>query len=211
MVKTVLLYGDSNTWGYDPASQERFDIHTRWAGVTRDLLGAGWHIIEEGLSGRTTVWDDPIEGYKNGREYLIPCLATHRPLDVVCIMLGTNDCKARFSLPACDIAAGAGVLVRIAQASEAGHDGRAPAVVLMCPPPFAPLAGTRFSEIFAGGEDKSHQLATHYRAVAEELVCHYVNVGEIVVSSPLDAIHYEAEQHQRLGAYMAAYLRDQFG
>lgn len=209
-MKTVLFYGDSNTWGYDPATRTRFDLHTRWAGVARDQLGADWYVIEEGLGGRTTVWDDPIEGYKNGREYLIPCLATHRPLDVVCIMLGTNDCKLRFSLPACDIAAGAGVLVEIAQRSGAGPGDSAPAVVLMSPPPFASLQGTRFDEMFAGGEAKSREFARHYRAVADELGCHFVDVGAIVQSSMLDAIHYEAGEHRKLGTFMASYLRERF-
>jgi lysophospholipase L1-like esterase len=94
-MKTVLCYGDSNTWGYDPVSQSRFDIHTRWAGVARDLLGSDWHVIEEGLNGRTTVWDDPIEGDKNGKTYLPPCLATHRPLDVVCSARTIAKCASR--------------------------------------------------------------------------------------------------------------------
>jgi lysophospholipase L1-like esterase len=209
-MKTVLFYGDSNTWGYDPVTQSRFDIHTRWAGVARDLLGSDWHVIEEGLNGRTTVWDDPIEGDKNGKTYLPPCLATHRPLDVVCILLGTNDCKVRFSLPACDIAAGVGVLVKIAQASGTGRDGGAPAVVLMSPPPFAPLAGTRFVDMFAGGEEKSRQFMRHYSLVAAELGCHFVDVGEIVQSSPLDAIHYEASEHRKLGEFIARYLQQNF-
>ena len=81
--------------------------------MVRQHLGAGYLVIEEGLNGCTTVWDDPIEGYKNGKEYLIPCLETHKPIDLVIIMLGTNDLKMRFGVPACDIAAGAGVLVDI--------------------------------------------------------------------------------------------------
>ena len=109
--KTVLCYGDSNTWGYDPATQKRYPRNVRWAGVLRRALGNGYLVIEEGLNGRTTVWDDPIEGYKNGKEYLVPCLETHKPIDLVIIMLGTNDLKARFHVPACDIAAGAGVAI----------------------------------------------------------------------------------------------------
>ena len=112
-MKTILCYGDSNTWGYDPANQTRYPRDVRWPGVLRNGLGDGYIVIEEGLNGRTTVWDDPIELDKNGATYLRPCIQTHKPLDFVIIMLGTNDLKTRFSLPAYDIASGAGVLVDI--------------------------------------------------------------------------------------------------
>jgi lysophospholipase L1-like esterase len=92
-MKAILCYGDSNTWGYDPVTKGRFPRDMRWTGVLRQSLGDDYLVIEEGLNGRTTVWDDPIEGYKNGAAYLVPCLTTHRPLDLVIIMLGTNDLK----------------------------------------------------------------------------------------------------------------------
>ena len=119
-MKTILCYGDSNTWGYNPRTQDRFPIAERWTGVLAHKLGAEFRVVEEGLNGRTTVWDDPIEGYKNGKEYLIPCLESHRPIDLVVIMLGTNDLKKRFSVSAYDIAQSVGVLVEIVQ--EARRD-----------------------------------------------------------------------------------------
>ena len=112
-LKEVLCYGDSNTWGYNPITKERYEKDERWTGVLQNALGNDYHVIEEGLNGRTTVWDDPIEGFKNGKTYLIPCLETHKPLDLVIIMLGTNDLKKRFSLSAYDIAQGAGVLIDV--------------------------------------------------------------------------------------------------
>ena len=94
-------------------------------------------MIEEGLNGRTTVWDDPIEGYKNGKDYLIPCLETHRPLDLVIIMLGTNDLKTALQPLRLRHRQGAGVLVTVVQQSKAGRLGMAPPVLLLAPPPVA--------------------------------------------------------------------------
>ena len=91
MTRTILCYGDSNTWGFDPLSGDRLARHMRWSGVLQQALGEGWTVIEEGLNGRTTVWDDPIEGYKNGKQYLAPCLQSHRPLDLVIIMQGIRQ------------------------------------------------------------------------------------------------------------------------
>jgi lysophospholipase L1-like esterase len=116
MIRSVLCYGDSNTFGTATVARPdgRYAPDERWPGVLRGALGPGWLVIEEGLGGRTTVSDDPVEGAdRNGRTYLYPCLRSHRPLDVVAIMLGSNDLKHRFGKTAWDIAEGVGVLVTI--------------------------------------------------------------------------------------------------
>lgn len=207
-MKTILCYGDSNTWGYNPATGERYSRDERWPGVLRQELGEGYEIIEEGLCGRTTVWDDPIEGYKSGKEYLIPCLETHKPIDLVVIMLGTNDLKRRFSLSALDIANGAGVLVDIVLKSSAGPDEGAPKVLLLAPPPIARLAGTEFEEMFEeNAEPRSGKFSEHYRRVAEEYGCEFLDTSEVVLSSDIDAIHFEPSEHRKLGQAVAAAVK----
>ena len=208
-MKTILCYGDSNTWGYNPATTDRFSRDERWTGVLRHELGDGYEIIEEGLNGRTTVWDDPIEGYKNGKEQLIPCLETHKPIHLVIIMLGTNDLKMRFSVSAFDIANSAGVLVDIAQRSRTGHNNGFPRVLLMAPPPVSKL--TDFAEMFEGAEAKTKKFSQHYRRVAEEYGCEFLDTSEIIVSSELDGIHFEAGEHQKLGEAVAAAVREILG
>ncbi|TCL76774.1 lysophospholipase L1-like esterase [Hydrogenispora ethanolica] len=205
-MKTILCYGDSNTWGSDPGGGARFDPETRWPGVLRRALGDGYRVIEEGLGGRTTVWNDPIEGYKNGKEYLIPCLDTHQPLDLVIIMLGTNDLKHRFSLTAFDIAQGAGVLVEVVQNSRAGRDAGPPRVLLLAPPPVATLH-ERFQEMFKGAAAKSRQFGKYYRQVAAERGCDLLDTAELVRSSELDGIHLEPGEHAKLGLAVAERVR----
>ncbi len=205
-MKTILCYGDSNTWGYDPATQDRFARDVRWPGVLRQELSEEYLVIEEGLNGRTTVWDDPIEGYKNGKEYLIPCLETHRPLDLVIIMLGTNDLKKRFSVSAFDVANGVGVLVDVVHKSAAGPNGGAPKVLLLAPPPVARL--TEFAEMFEGAEAKSRKFSEHYRRIAQEQGCELLDTAQVIVSSDLDGIHFEKGEHQKLGRAVAARVRE---
>ncbi len=204
-MKRILCYGDSNTWGYDPVSKDRFDDETRWTRVLAQTLGCDYEVIEEGLNGRTTVWDDPIEGYKNGHAYLIPCLETHRPLDVVIILLGTNDLKKRFGLSAFDIAQGAGVLVQVVQKSQTGRQDHAPQVLLLAPPPTAIL--TEYAEMFEDAGIKSANFSKHFGRVAKELDCAYLDTSTIIVSSPLDGIHLEAIEHKRLGKAVAAKVK----
>ncbi|MGD9049142.1 MAG: SGNH/GDSL hydrolase family protein [Anaerolineae bacterium] len=203
--KTILCYGDSNTWGWNPATQSRYSRHERWPGVLRQELGDGYLVIEEGLNGRTTVWDDPIEGYKNGKEYLIPCLETHKPIDLVIIMLGTNDLKARFSVPACDVAAGAGVLVDIVAKSETGPGDSPPPVLLVAPPPIAKLS--EFAEMFEGGTAKSEALPRHFCLIAEERGCALLDASDVISSSDVDGIHLDLSEHLKLGVAVAARVR----
>ncbi len=196
-MKVILCFGDSNTWGFNPADGNRLGHDQRWTGVLRNGLGSGYWVIEEGLNGRTTVWDDPIEGDKSGKTYLPPCLDTHRPIDLVVLMLGTNDTKQRFSLGATDIAAGIETLVKLIKRSEAGPDGASPAILVMAPPPIATLS--EYRDMFAGATEKSRQLGSLYANVAADHGCHFLDTGEVIVSSDLDGIHLEQSQHQALG------------
>lgn len=208
--RTILCFGDSNTHGSDPAGGPRMDRHTRWPGVLRDELGEGYWIIEEGCGGRTTVWNDPIEGDKNGRAYLPACLHSHAPLDLLVIMLGTNDLKKRFSVPAQDVAAGAGVLVDIAMKSTYGPEGKAPRVLLIAPPPLAKLAPW-FEEMFEDAAGKSHRLSQCFASVASQRRCHYLDAREVIVSSDRDGIHFAPEEHRKLGLAVAKMAREILG
>ena len=205
-MKRILCYGNSNTWGSDPHTQDRFDANTRWTRVLSKALGSGYEVIEEGLNGRTTVWDDPIEGYKSGKDYLIPCLESHRPLDLAVILLGTNDLKTRFSLSAYDVAEGARVLVGIVQGSLAGVDGRSPQVLLLAPPPITTL--TEYAEMFIGAEEKSKKFARYFAQIAQEMGCAFLDTGTVIVSSPLDGIHFEAGEHRKLGQAVALKVKE---
>jgi lysophospholipase L1-like esterase len=204
-VKTILCYGDSNTWGCIPEDSEerarRFGPEERWPGVLRQALGSGYSIVEEGLNGRTTVWDDPLEPYRNGREFLMPCLLSHHPLDLVVVLLGTNDLP-RSGVTARDIAAGAGMLVDDIVGSECGHDGGSPQVLLICPPPVG-----RLGDEFREAAEKSRQLAPHYAAVADARSCAFLDAGAHITSSDVDGIHLEADQHERLGQVAAERVR----
>lgn len=205
-MKTVLCYGDSNTWGSDPETGGRFPAGVRWPGVLRGALGEGFWVIEEGLGGRTTVREDPIEGaHKNGRAYLRPCLESHAPLDLVTVMLGTNDLKARFAASASDIAQGAAALAGDVLRSGCGPEGDAPRVLLVAPPPVGRL--TEMAEMFEGAEEKSARFAGHYRRFAEQYGCGFLDAGEAIASSDVDGIHLEATEHRRLGEAMAERVR----
>jgi lysophospholipase L1-like esterase len=159
--------------------------------------------VAEGHPGRTTVLDDPIEGkHKNSLRVLQAVLESHRPLDVVVIMLGTNDLKARFGMLASDVALGvqrvAGEILR----SDCGRDGAAPSVLIV-----APVSVTEtgvFTEIFAGAQEKSQDLPRHLSQVAEALCVPFADTNIVARTDPTDGIHLDEQAHIAIGQYLAA-------
>lgn len=206
--KNILCYGDSNTWGYVPGKGTRFPPDTRWPGVAQHKLGRAYHVVEEGLNGRTTNCDDPIEPYRNGLNYLIPCLLSHRPLALVVLFLGTNNLKLRHSLSAYDIAASAGMLVDTIQRMNYLVDIAAPEILLISPPVIGNL--TDFAEMFEGAYEKSCRFAEHYEQIAQQYNCHFLDAASIVTSDDADGIHLSAESHKRFGDAVADTIGDIF-
>ncbi len=204
-LKSILCYGDSNTWGLNPADNHRYDLTTRWPGVLATRLGEGYHVIEEGLAGRTTVRDDPLERDKNGLTTLPACLKSHQPLDLVILMLGTNDLKQRFALSPEAVAASARALVDTILACPCGADGTAPPVLLLAPPPVVGL--TTLAHMFAGAEAKSLALAPLYESVARECGCRFLDTAAVAPVSPLDGVHLSAASHARLAEAVATQVR----
>ena len=205
--KRVLCYGDSITWGYNPVDGFRMNENQRWTGVLACGLGDEYTVIEEGLNGRTTVWDDPLKGtFKNGMNYLIPCLASHKPLDLVILLLGTNDLKKRFSLPITEISRGIDVLVEIILKSESGKDGSTPEILLMSPPYVHEITG--FSDEFRNSYNKSRKLPEHIKKIAAKHRCSYLDTSQWIMASELDGVHPDVSEHQKLGAMVLKMVRE---
>ena len=211
-MRTLLLFGDSNTHGTMPVaalgSSGRYGRDERWSNRLARLL-PDWEVICEGHPGRTTLHDDPIEGaHRNGLTVLPSLLESHKPVDVVLLMLGTNDLKPRFSVNAGDIALSLERLVRVILASGAGPNGSAPGVLLVAPPPIAEtgcLAG-----MFAGGAAKSRALAAEVEAAAARAGVPFMDAGPLVTVSPIDGVHYGPEANPVLAEAFAAAIRRHF-
>lgn len=212
-MKTILCFGDSNTWGFIPESiteafARRHPREVRWPGVMQRELGAEYYVVEEAQNGRTTVHDDPINLHRNGRAYLPACLESHKPIDLVVLMLGTNDLKVLYNLPPAEIGAGANQLAKMILASEAGPNAKPPKLLLVAPPRVGHM--THLPDIYeklAGAQEKSARFPACYEAVAKALGCAFLNSQEFTAPSPTDGIHLEAADHAKLGKAMAEAVR----
>jgi lysophospholipase L1-like esterase len=203
-MKTILCYGDSNTWGYDPRTMGRYPKALRWTSVFAAALEAArpgaFEVVVEGQNGRTTVWDDPF-GEKNGSKYLLPCLESHKPLDLVIFLLGTNDLKNRFGVSSYDVGKGLAYLAGLARISGSGPAGAAPAVLAVAPPPFGRMSG--FAQDFLGGAEKSLTLGRDIGELAKQNGIPFFDAGSVIQSSDVDGIHLDPEEHARLGEALA--------
>lgn len=200
-MKSIICYGDSNTWGADPSNPERFGHNVRWTGVLAGQLGADYRVIEEGLNGRTTVIDELGEPNRNGLTYLVPCIDSHHPFDLIVIMLGTNDVKFRHNRQAADIAESVSLLADIVRSSRYGPGGTAPEVLIVCPPPIGNL--TDLDGIFAGSAEKTLQMPKYYEWAARRTGSGYLNAGDFIQSSDADGVHFDEENHAKLGIAVA--------
>ncbi|MDR1142819.1 MAG: SGNH/GDSL hydrolase family protein [Spirochaetaceae bacterium] len=244
-MKTVLCYGDSNTWGYNPRGG-RYDHTVRWPAVMASLLNGGaeigtgpgippgmpgsgpvidhgspergaeigagpaWWVVEEGLNGRTTCLEDPVEGDRNGLRQLIPVLRSHRPLDLVIMMLGVNDLKHRFNPSPYEVSNGAQLVAKAILTSETGPGGGAPRALMVCPPPL--IDAPAFRQIIAAGAlEISRKLPSYYRACAKECGADFFDAGTVVTAaSSVDGVHWEAEDHRRFAQAMAELITRNF-
>jgi len=204
----VLCFGDSNTWGSRPGSGLRYPFRSRWPGVLQAELGQGFVIIEEGQNGRTTDLEDPDQRGCNGRPALQQALHVHWPLDLVIILLGTNDLKASFDRRAEDIAQGVRTLGQMVLSDTQPPKGTAPILLLVAPPMVRGEAHR--SGLFHGADMKSTLLADHYRFVADQLGCDFFDAGTIVQSSSVDGVHWEEDAHHVLGRALAHHVRKLF-
>lgn len=204
----ILCYGDSNTYGYIPGTGERYADDVRWPGVLKSLLGSGHVVIEEGLNSRTTVWEDPIDGPgKNGRTYLTPCLQSHAPLDVVILMLGTNDLKMRFSVTPYDIATGVETLIEDIKRAGCGKNGATPRILVVCPTKVYNIGMAR-EIICQEGAAKSEQLPEYYRLIAERNGVDFMLAGDFAEPSAEDGMHWTPEGHRAMANGVLAKLRE---
>ncbi|KAA0097701.1 hydrolase [Mycolicibacterium sp. P1-18] len=212
-VKTVMCFGDSLTWGWVPADQTapttRFPRDVRWPGVLAATLGDDVAVVEEGLSARTTNVDDPTDPRLNGAAHLPIALASHLPLDLVILMLGTNDTKAYFHRTPFDIATGMSVLAAqvLGSAGGVGTVYPAPKVLVVAPPPLAAMPDPWFQMTFEGGQPKSARLADAYQALCAYMKIPFFDAGSVISTDGSDGVHFTEENNRDLGTALADEVR----
>lgn len=203
---TVLCYGDSNTNGQpaEEVNEGRWPANVRWPGQLQILLGDGYSVIEEGLGGRTTDIDDASAPSSNGRRYLFPCLHSHSPLDVVVLMLGTNDLKNRFDRSAAQITDALSGLVDDIEQSVTNRDGTPPKIILMSPAHLDHHAAAfnAHEELGAIATEKSQQLSASLRTLAAARGVLFADAATVARVGD-DGVHLTRDSHRGIAELVA--------
>jgi len=192
-MKTIVCYGDSNTYGYNPENGFRYEYEERWTTILQKELKDSAIVIPEGLNGRTTSFEDELRPGRNGATYLDPCLHSHGPIDLVVLMLGTNDLKIRFQATPTDIGKGIDRLIKMIKSitPQKRQDGRSAKILLMAPPHFE------------RGISYSKRLAPIYEDWAKFHNIEFLDAAKYAKASEIDACHLTRESHRKLGEMVA--------
>ena len=212
MKKHIVCLGDSNTHGYcaDPADCAdggiRFNESERWTRLLQEKLGDDYLVIEEGLSGRTTCFNDPLHEGLSALDYIYPCLKSHEFVDLLIIMLGTNDVKDRFASSAACVGIAMARLVKKAQATECWGDKK-PNILVVAPPPIGEvmLTSAVADTMGTGCVEKSRQLAHYYEEQCKLIGAHFLDAGKLGCEfNKVDFMHLTKKDHATLASALAA-------
>ena len=199
-IKTIVCYGDSNTYGYNPENKKRYSEDIRWTCQLQRLLGEEYRVISEGCNGRTTVFSERKEKWKRGDRYLRPCLNSHKPVALVLLMLGTNDFKKMFHTNPAKVARGMEKCIRIIQEFTKEKQGESAQILLVSPPHIgADIIHGPFRKSFRErAAAYSVELKDYYKKLAKKYGCHFLDASKYVEFSRIDSLHLTAEAHGEL-------------
>ena len=211
-VKNILCYGDSLTWGYNAEALSRHPFEVRWPNVLQAEIGNAVHVVEDGLNGRTTAFDDQLVAEdRNGARTLPTSLATHSPLDLVIIMLGANDMKPWIHGRAYVAANGMARLINIVRGHAYFFNAPAPKIIIVSPPAVSRTDNVEFSEYFEGANVSSTNLAKAYDQYAQQLGVGFFDAGTVATTTPVDGVHLDAENTRAIGKALVPLVKQTLG
>lgn len=214
-MKRILTFGDSNTWGYISGTFdrrtlycERYSASIRWTGRLQHHFRDNYIVIEEGMPGRTIATDDPLFPGVNGSTYFMPCLLSQSPLDLIIIMLGTNDLKCAYGLNAKQIALHMESLCSVAEKNFLGADFIAPSIMIVAPPIIhTDKLNDDLKPFYSGSDLESAKLAASYQKIANKHDYYFYDASYLTLSSESDGLHFDSSTHIEFAAALSTEIK----
>ncbi|MDH5398408.1 MAG: SGNH/GDSL hydrolase family protein [Cyclobacteriaceae bacterium] len=212
-MRQILLYGDSLSWGLIPGTRDRLAHDKRWPGIMEKALqdmGMNVRVIEDCLNGRRTAWDDPFKAGRNGLQGLGQRIEVNSPLDLVILVLGTNDFQSTMQVDAFNSARGVETLVNEIRKAPVEPGMDVPAILIIAPPHITAPVGD-MGDKFKDADIKSQGLVEALRIVADNNGCHFYDSNEVVSSGLIDGVHLDVDAHPVLGPKVAEVVKGIIG
>ena len=197
-MKNILCFGDSNTWGYDPSTQTRFPKNIRWTGVLQKLLGSNFNVIEEGLNGRTTNVDEREDhglGYfranRSAMDLLSVTIETNSPIDLIIVMLGTNDLKTNFKQSSELIAQN---MKSVCELIIKNEYFLSKSIILVAPTQINEKS-PNLLDSFIGTKKISQSFSSTYKKISDDLNLQFLDASKYVETNEIDGLHWDENQH----------------
>lgn len=202
MKKRIVCFGDSNTWGYIPVTSQRYDENTRWPALLQSKLGyEDYTVVEEGLTGRTTVFDDPFDPELNGLKTMPAILRTAAPIDLLVFMLGTNDFQSH--IPAgnpVSTARAVQYMLEIARTLPLDREGEKMNILLISPIEITEDRLTFKDNDVTDAQSiaNSRELGKHMAIVAQQLGVEFLDAAQYIKPSKVDGVHLDEAGHAKM-------------
>lgn len=204
-MKEILCFGDSNTYGVNPETNERFGRNERWTGLLQNILGKDYYVIEDGYSGRSTCFSDDSDPFRSGIKVIEPVLKTHSPLDMIVIMLGTNDFKAQFSMTA---KVSGYAIKRIVDKIHHYYGDKCPKILLVSPIMIGEdVENCRFWECDKHSYEEIKKVPAVYEEVARQTGSAFFAASSVACAGS-DCLHMTQESHKALAEALAPIIVD---
>jgi len=215
-MKTILCYGDSNTWGFLPNEEEpdpattRYPWHIRWPGVLQSLMGEEYRVVENAINGRTTFFEAPVSGFRHGAAAIDYVMLANMPVDLITIMLGSNDVKEHFHASPYLIGKGLEAIIDKIRLGGYGPYGQSPEILIIAPAslPDSIVHTWLKREFDETSVEKSAKLAGIYEEIAQIKDCHFLNASDFVEVSDKDALHLDETAHAKLAAAVSQKIKN---
>ena len=209
-MKHILVYSDSISWGIIPMSRNRFAFEQRWPGILENnlnKLGQDVRVIEDCLNGRRTIYEDPVRSGRNGLIGLSQRIEVNSPLELVILMLGTNDFQANHDHTALDAAKGMKALIDEIRHTTLEPGMIKPKILVIAPPPILEPKGD-IAMKFKDGHKKCVGLAKAYKKLCEDESCNFFDAEKVTTSSKIDGVHFDLDQHAKFGDAISDYVKN---
>ena len=212
--KRILCFGDSNTWGFIGGLRTRYDEDTRWTGRLQNMLGSDYAVVEAGLSGRTTIYDNPLNPPANGFAHMKPILLSAAPVDLLIFMLGTNDFQTQIASTALNTALAVRYMLDEAKKMGADRPGEQMKILLMAPAAIDAIRLERkfpLDSIDETGIQSSRELGGYLKQVAEQMGYAFIDANDYIRPGEADGTHWDAEGHAKMADVIYEKVKELLG